>query len=260
MINVKDLKKKWLLAIALSVLLLVCIFLLFKDKADAPAPSPKQTQINNPKDPAPEHPIQEQPVSFDKKMHSTTEPTSIWLVVNKDRPIPASYVPELIVPDVKLRLSATQEQMKFAKVATSALEEMFSRAKNDGVTLVFGSGYRSYALQKQFYDGYVARDGKAAADRYSARPGTSEHQTGLSFDATSISQKCHLEVCFEDLPEGKWLAANAYKYGFTLRYRKGKESITTYQYEPWHFRYVGRDLAVELQRTNQTLEEFFNLN
>ena len=140
-----------------------------------------------------------------------------------------------------------------------ALNEMFAGATNDGITLVFGSGYRSYELQKQFYDSYVAKDGQAAADRYSARPGTSEHQTGLSFDATSVSEKCHLEVCFVDTPEGQWIKANSYKYGFIIRYPDGKESVTGYQYEPWHLRYVGVELANELQKTGQTMEEFFGL-
>lgn len=197
---------------------------------------------------------------FDKNKYSTSEPNSLWTIVNKSRPLPSGYIPsDLIVPSVRLRLSSAEQQMKIRAVVKSDLEAMFAAASKDGVTLVFGSGYRSYALQKQFYDSYVARDGQAAADRYSARPGTSEHQTGLSFDATSLSQKCHLEICFEDTPEGKWLAANAHLYGFTLRYKQDKENVTGYQYEPWHFRYVGRELATELQKTNQTLEELFEL-
>lgn len=197
---------------------------------------------------------------FDKNKYSTTEPGSLWVIANKDHALPADFVPaDLIVPNVRLRLSSAEQQMKIRQVVKSDLEAMFTAASKDGVTLVFGSGYRSYALQKQFYDGYVARDGQEAADRYSARPGTSEHQTGLSFDATSLSQKCHLEICFADMAEGKWLSANAHLYGFTLRYKQDKESITGYQYEPWHFRYVGRELSVELQKTSQTLEEFFGI-
>jgi len=149
--------------------------------------------------------------------------------------------------------------MQISEVAADDLVDMFNAAENDGVELVFGSGYRSYALQKQFYDSYVTRDGQAAADRYSARPGTSEHQTGLSFDATSPSGSCHLEICFETTDQGEWLAENAYEWGYTLRYRKGKEKVTGYQYEPWHFRYVGSDLATELYEKDKTLEEFFNL-
>lgn len=92
-----------------------------------------------------------------------------------------------------------------------------------------------------------------------ARPGTSEHQTGLSFDATSPDQTCHLEICFENTSQGQWLVANAHAYGFHLRYQEGKESVTGYQYEPWHFRYLGKDLAGELHEKNLTLEEYFKL-
>ena len=196
---------------------------------------------------------------FDKTKYSIDDTGSLWLVVNKQRPIPSNYKPELSVPSVKLRLSSSDQQMQLATVAVESLNAMFNDAKSNGINLVFGSGYRSYALQKSFYDSYVARDGQAAADLYSARPGTSEHQTGLSFDATNQEQSCHLEICFEDTTEGKWLAAHAHEYGFILRYKKDRESITGYQYEPWHFRYVGKELSTELQKTDQTMEEFFEL-
>jgi len=198
---------------------------------------------------------------FDKTKYSTDTPGSPWWVVNKTRALPDGYVPpDLAVPNVRLRLGASNEQMKYSKSATADLIEMFNAAKTEGVTLVFGSGYRSEALQRQFYNGYVAQDGQAAADKLSARPGTSEHQTGLSFDATSASQQCHLETCFEDMPEGKWLKANAHKYGFMVRYVRGKEHITGYDYEPWHMRWIGKELSAEMHRTGvQTLEEFFGL-
>lgn len=205
-------------------------------------------------------PVPESP-SFNKAKYSTSEPGSPWWVVNKTRPLPAGYVPpDLAVPDVRLRLGASSEQMKYSHTATSDLKEMFAAASGNGVTLVFGSGYRSEALQRQFYNGYVASDGQAAADRLSARPGTSEHQTGLSFDATSVSQKCHLETCYESTPEGTWLRENAHKYGFIIRYIKGKEAVTGYDYEPWHMRWVGKELSGEMHRTSiTTLEEFFGL-
>lgn len=235
--------------------------IVLRSNDDAPQSSSERQQESAPRQTEPERPNSEQPVSeFDKSMHSIDEPGSIWQIVNKSRALPPNYVPkDLIVPDVRLRLATSHEQMKLRKVAANDLKAMFDAAKQDGIELVFGSGYRSYGLQKQFYDSYVARDGQAAADRYSARPGTSEHQTGLSFDATRPDGKCHLEECFADTEQGTWLAAHAHEYGFTLRYKQGKESITGYQYEPWHFRYVGRELSAELYKTNQTLEEFFSL-
>lgn len=196
---------------------------------------------------------------FDKQQYSLDDPTSQWVIVNKLRPIPVTFVPDLIVPDVQLRLSAQDEQMQINTTTAPAVKEMFTAAKNDGVNLVFGSGYRSTTQQQKFYDAYVAKDGKAGADTYSARPGYSEHQTGFAFDITSPDGKCHLEICWADTPEGQWIASNAYKYGFVIRYPKGNKSITGYQYEPWHVRFVGQDLAKEINQTNKTLEEFFDL-
>lgn len=196
---------------------------------------------------------------FDKSQYSLTDPASIWVIVNKQNDIPISYTPDLTVPDVRLRLASSEQQMQIRPDVAQAVQRMFAAAKKDEVTLVFGSGYRSGALQQQFYSSYKAKDGQAAADRYSARPGHSEHQTGLAFDLTSPSVTCHLEICWEDTSEGKWVAKNAYQYGFVLRYQDGKEAITGYQYEPWHFRYVGIELASQINDSGQTLEEFFGL-
>jgi len=228
--------------------------LLFTDKK-----TQQNTQDSQPRQNSSEQ--EAEPAGFNKSLYSISEPGSPWWVVNKKRPLPEGYVPsDLDIPNVRLRLDRTAPQMPLSKLAIPALEEMFAAAKQDGVELVFGSGYRSEALQRQFYNQYVAQDGQAAADRYSARPGTSEHQTGLSFDATASNGACHLEKCFEDTPEGSWLAANTYKYGFIVRYVEGKESVTGYDYEPWHMRYVGKELAAEMHKTGiQTLEEFFDL-
>lgn len=196
--------------------------------------------------------------TFDKSQYSLSEPDSLWVIANKQNAIPTSFVPDLVVPDVRLRLAASEQQMQVSQLALKDLRSMFEAASNRGVNLVFGSGYRSADLQAQFYNSYVAQDGQAAADAYSARPGHSEHQTGLAVDITSPGGVCHLEICWEDTPEGKWVAENAHKFGFIIRYLEGKENITGYQYEPWHLRYVGKDLATEIPR-NQTLEEFFGL-
>lgn len=246
-------KKTLALILAIIVAALAIGFVVLRGRPDDPtATAPSQT--------VDKASITKTTKSFDKTKYSLSEPGSLWLVVNKSRPIPSGYAPALAVPNVRLRLGAGEEQMQFSKAAIPAVETMFKAATKDGVTLVFGSGYRSFTLQKSFYDSYVARDGQAAADRYSARPGTSEHQTGLAFDATTTNGTCHLSQCFEDTPEGRWLAAHAHEYGFTLRYKQDTEKITGYKYEPWHFRYVGLELAAELQKSNQTLEEFFDLD
>lgn len=253
--------KKSNLVVGLIVLSVItvgtAVYFVNKNRSKTPTNSQTNTIVSDNKAP------QKQPTApgFDKAKYSIDQPGSLWWIVNKNRALPKGYVPpDLTIPDVKLRLANTAEQMQFSKTAEPALISMFNAATKDGVSLVFGSGYRSEALQKQFYDSYVAKDGKEAADKYSAVPGTSEHQTGLAFDATSASGKCHLEICWADTPEGQWVKNNSYKYGFIVRYLEGKESVTTYQYEPWHLRYVGVELANELHKTGQTMEEFFGLN
>lgn len=204
---------------------------------------------------------QSTPLQFNKTRYSISEPGSPWWIVNKNRPLPSGYrPPDLTVPDITLRLARSDEQMKVSAQMAPSLEKLFAAAKQANVHIMMTSGFRSAELQKKFYDSYVARDGQAAADRYSARPGTSEHQTGLAADIARTDRRCYLEVCFGETPEGKWLAANAHLYGFIVRYPDKKEPVTGYQYEPWHIRYVGPELAAELHRTNQTMEEFFGLN
>lgn len=199
-------------------------------------------------------------LSFDKTLYSIDDSSSIWVIANKSRPLESGYTPaELVAPDVPTRLAKTAEQSQVSVVIATPLKALFDAAAANRVSIKLSSGYRSEALQKQFYDSYVARDGQAAADTYSARPGTSEHQTGLAVDIINTAGTCSLETCFGDLPEGQWLAAHAHEYGFIIRYPEGKQDITGYQYEPWHIRYVGTDLAQELYTTNLTMEEFFNV-
>lgn len=197
---------------------------------------------------------------FDKKHFSVSDPSSIWVVVNKGRVLPSNYSPaDLVVPDVKNYYGATANDSKIRKVVAEALQEMFSAASPDSINLILYSGYRSYSQQLSVYSGYVSTQGQAQADTFSARPGHSEHQTGLAVDISAASGKCNVEQCFSDTAEGKWLAANAYKYGFIIRYQKDKQNLTGYDYEPWHIRFVGIGLAAEISKTGQTLEQFFGL-
>ena len=137
----------------------------------------------------------------------------------------------------------------------SAFNVMRDDAKKLGLNIYISSGFRSYSTQRSLYNRYVNKSGKSEADTYSARAGHSEHQTGLAFDVNDISQS------FQYTSEGKWLAENAYKYGFILRYPKGKTDETGYIYEPWHFRYVGVDLASKLYDDGNwiTLEDYFGI-
>ena len=173
-----------------------------------------------------------------------SEPTYIdgILIANKKYPLPSDFAPGE------------------NKEAREAFERMAADAKKAGFVLVAFSTYRSYEYQQTLYNNYVERDGKENADRYSARPGYSEHQTGLAFDVGEKGKEdLWLTEEFGETPAGKWLVENAHKYGFILRYPKGKEAITGYMYESWHFRYLGVDLAQKVKASNLTLEEYLNI-
>lgn len=137
--------------------------------------------------------------------------------------------------------------------ALSALNKMCSAAAEDNIYLYSVSGYRSYSLQNDIYNGFKAERGEENADKVSARPGHSEHQTGLAFDINTTS------YAFVGTPEAKWLADHCCEYGFVIRYPEGKEAVTGYSYEPWHVRYLGKDLAEKLVKSGLTLEEYYGI-
>ena len=187
--------------------------------------------------------------TFDKAQFSTTDPSSDWVLVNKKNPLnPVNYKPPLVA----LNLPGVGGYMR--PEAAAALRQMFADYKaQSGTQLTVVSPYRSYNTQVSTYNSWVTRLGQAQADRQSARPGFSEHQTGLAVDIdTAISQ------AFGATPAGIWLAQNSWKYGFVVRYQQGQEPVTGYEYEPWHLRYVGVPLATELQKDGfPSLETFF---
>ena len=133
---------------------------------------------------------------------------------------------------------------------------MKAAAKKDGISIWISSSFRSYKSQKKLYDSYCARDGVNAADRYSARPGHSEHQSGFAIDVNSASTTAY-DTIYKGV--GEWLKEHCFEYGFIIRYPEGKESITGYKHEPWHIRYVGTDLALLLKQNGQTLEEYLGI-
>lgn len=167
---------------------------------------------------------------------SSIQPTYVngILLVNKNHPLPRNF-------------GGTDA------TAYAALQRLQNGAAQAGYSMPLISGYRSYDYQAQLYNGYVARDGQAAADRYSARPGKSEHQTGLAFDVGSIDNN------FGQTPAGQWLYQHCAEYGFIIRYMQGKESVTGYMYEPWHIRYVGVEVAQDIMARGITLEEYLGV-
>lgn len=169
-----------------------------------------------------------------------------YLIVNKTYSLPSSYGTSL------------------TSTTKNAFNKMQAAAKLDGINIYIASGFRSYRTQNRLYNNYVARDGKAKADTYSARPGHSEHQSGLAFDICSHDldgQNACINSNFDNTDQAKWLAQNAYKYGFILRYPKGKTNETGYKYESWHFRYVGTDLSTKLYNNGDwlTMENYFGI-
>lgn len=202
-----------------------------------------------------------QPAAFNKQLYSLTDPASQWVIVNKQRPLsPKDYTPgDLVAPAIPLRSNITNTEKYVRQMTATALEKMVAAAKADGITLNLQSGYRSYNFQVSLYNRYVDQQGQAVADTQSARPGYSEHQTGLSADLGGTTNPgCNVETCFGETPEGQWIAAHAYTYGFIVRYPLNRTATTGYIYEPWHVRYVGTDLATEMHKTNTTtLEDFF---
>ena len=197
---------------------------------------------------------------FNKSEFSLDDPASLWVIVNKMRRLPAGYVPaDLVVPHVRLQLSPKAERMHVRQVAAGPLQDLFAAAHQAGFNLELLSGYRSEAYQKKIYDKYVKKL-KARAAIASAQPGYSEHQTGLAVDLDrNRDLRCLAMPCFAAMPEAEWLAEHAHEFGFIIRYEKDKEAVTGYEYEPWHLRYVGKELATELFLNHQTMEEFFGI-
>lgn len=218
--------------------------------AGTPAPPPRPSPSTTP-DPAPAP-------TFDRAARSIDDPTSIWVVVDKLRPLnPTDYAPDDLV-DVPIPFANAPQLRQEASDAVVALFAAFTA--ETGLALQSQSAYRSFDAQTRIYNNDVGNLGQAGADLSTARPGTSEHQTGLTIDISAQPGQCSLNACFADTPHGQWLAANAWRFGFLLRYPADKTPVTGYEFEPWHFRYIGIDLATEMHNTGvTTLEEFFGL-
>lgn len=173
------------------------------------------------------------------------------ILVNKYYSLPKEYAPDDIV-DVSNWYSYSG--IKTRSVTYEAFKEMYNAAKKDGITIIINSGYRSYEAQKKVYNEYKDSKGVEYADSYAARPDFSEHQSGLSLDIITYGASGET---FDQTDAFKWLSKNAYKYGFILRYPKGKEDITGYSYESWHYRYLGKKLAKKVYDSGLTYDEYY---
>ena len=183
--------------------------------------------------------------------------SSLWHVVSKDFPLAdAHYRPTNVqLAAVASRTDKSADERSLRADVMPDLEKMFADAQAAGHDLLIGSGFRSYEQQNIYFSNYSRINGEAEANKYSARPGQSEHQTGLSLDISTVSRACYLEECFAQTPAGMWLAEHSTEYGFILRYPVDKVEITKYIFEPWHFRYVGKDFAKAIKQSGLTLDE-----
>lgn len=178
------------------------------------------------------------------------------VVVNNYNKLDKNYVPKnLVKVNIPFIDSISEEEKQLEENVALQLEKLVKMASSEGINYLGTSGYRSYKSQKEIYYNRVKFQGLKKANEYVAKPGTSEHQTGLCIDLTN-EDRWFVEVT----KEAKWLKENAHKFGFILRYPKGKEDITGKKFEPWHIRYVGEDIAKYIYENNLTLEEYVDEN
>ena len=184
---------------------------------------------------------------------AVSNPSHAWVLVNKSRPLS----PRQFAPSDLVSTNGTGHLLR--RQVAGALGQLFAGARAAGYSLEVISGYRSYASQSALYNSYVQMYGQAYADQISARPGYSEHQTGLAADIGNTGGGCGLTACFGTTSGGRWVAANAHRYGFIVRYPQGYSGITGYTYEPWHLRFVGVPLATDMKiRAIPTMEQYFS--
>lgn len=209
---------------------------------------------NKNKDLSDEQIIKDVNMDLDKKqyedMHETINLNKINILVNKHNYLKEDYVPENLK---SLSSTYALSNMKMVEEAANAFESLSKDASKENYRIIAMSTYRSYEYQVDLYNKYVKSDGKDAADTYSGRPGNSEHQTGLAVD---VYNQTETYTNFEKTEEYDWMQENAYKYGFILRFPKDKENETGYEFESWHYRYVGKDIAKYIHKHNITLEEY----
>jgi D-alanyl-D-alanine carboxypeptidase len=189
----------------------------------------------------------------------SNDTTGIYKLANKENLLSKDYMPNnLVIPNISLVAEKSDERNLVSETMVKDLEAMFYDAQKEGINLFLSNGYRGYASQVYLYNEDIQNNGKKDSD-YVAKPGESEHQLGLAVDITSKDMTFELNQSFENTKEGAWALGNAYKYGFILRYPKTKEDITGYEYEPWHYRYIGNKTISKICHDKDlTLEELLD--
>lgn len=264
-------KLKLSISVSLIVLLLTACSNTNNEKNDLENPQTEQetpsitpdsgepeTPQESPGDNEPVEPNEETPDETNSNILNNILDLSIVTLVNKQNSLTESDVPsDLVTVDVPTVLE-NPEVNQLRKVAANALKSMFDEAIKDDIHLHARSGYRSYNTQVQLFQSYTDRNGEEAANRYSAKAGQSEHQTGLVMDVTAGSVNFQLSEEFGETAEGTWLREHAHEFGFIIRYPKHKEDITGYIYEPWHIRYLGIEMATKVYESGLTYEELLD--
>lgn len=180
------------------------------------------------------------------------------MLINKENPLPQDFVPEQLIP-VKIPFVQPVEFSKTCMVwqAAKAVERMVREAKMDGIYIKGVSAYRSYKTQENIFIRSALKNGLDHALKYVALPGKSEHQSGLAIDIGCIENDYQLDESFAETKCYRWLLQNSYIYGLIIRYPRGKEKITGYEFEPWHLRYVGAKLSAQIHNSEKCLEEIW---
>lgn len=244
----KSIRNKVIAIVFLFICIVIGIIFLFmnKPKKEEVIVASVEPTVDVIETPTVESTIEPTPVPID-----TTSENSINKIVNRDNKVSEAYVPELVALNV-----TNENNQQLRPEAAGALEEMFNAASEAGYSLNVVSGYRSYKQQQSLWYTYEEKYGRKYANRMDSIPGASEHQLGLAVDL-SANVGCKLRQCFANTAPGKWLAENSYKYGFILRYPENKESITGVMFNPWHFRYIGKEEAAKVFASGQVLEEYY---
>lgn len=199
---------------------------------------------------------------YDYPRSQLASPAVTWFVVNKQRPIaPEQFEPRYLVAPQSSAVLDNSRGIRLTPGPAAAVTNLAkAMAEETGVVLVLHSGYRSFAYQADLFAAKVVQYGEAVALVRSAMPGYSEHQTGMAVDVSARGYDCVIEQCFGETVPGQWLANNSWRFGFIIRYPDGSTDVTGYMYEPWHLRYLGRQVATEYHQSGAlTLEEFWGL-
>lgn len=195
--------------------------------------------------------------SVESAKAQSDDPTGYSIVVNKRRPLPADFVPRDLVT---VNVPHTGEDPRLQKKAARAVEELFAAfTEETGLRMRSNSAYRSFRDQQAEYKKFAQTLGESEALETTAKPGFSEHQTGLAIDIGAVDAGCDARACFAATEHSRWLQQNAWRFGFIIRYPRGQESVTGYTYEPWHLRYVGPRLAKKIHGHYSSLEAYFGL-